>query len=88
MRTTLNLDPEVMTGAKRLAAQRGTTLTAVIEEAIRLELLRGVRPSPPAPSRLPTYTPSHAGLLPGVDLDDTDDLLDRLDGEPAEHQLR
>jgi hypothetical protein len=88
MRTTLNLDPEVMAGAKRLAAQRRTTLTAVIEEAIRLELLRASAPSAPPASRLPTYTPSHGGVLPGVDLDDTDDLLDRLDDEPAEHRLR
>ena len=35
MRTTLNLDDRLLARAKRLAAERGSTLTALIEEGLR-----------------------------------------------------
>ncbi|HEX9888829.1 MAG TPA: type II toxin-antitoxin system VapB family antitoxin [Nitriliruptorales bacterium] len=35
MRTTLDIDDYVLRRAKELAAQRGTTLTALIEEGLR-----------------------------------------------------
>jgi hypothetical protein len=38
MRTTLNLDDELVTAAKVVAVKRRTTLTAVIEEALRAAL--------------------------------------------------
>jgi hypothetical protein len=88
MRTTLNLDSGVMTEVKRLAARRGTTLTAVIEEALRIELLRASAPASHRPVALPTDTPTRAGLLPGVDLDDTADLLDHLDRGADPDRLR
>jgi hypothetical protein len=88
MRTTLNLDSEVMIEAKRLAARRGTTLTAVIEEALRIELMRASTPSGRSTIALPTYTPAVPGVRPGVDLDDASDLLDRLDAESGLDQLR
>lgn len=38
MRTTLNIDDELMRDAKKAAIDRGTTLTRVIELALRQEL--------------------------------------------------
>jgi hypothetical protein len=79
MRTTIRLDDELLTLAKRAALERGTTLTALVEDALR----RALAPTP-ALSReaisLPTFRGD--GLRPGVDLDDTASLLDLMD-EPA-----
>ncbi|MCA1831293.1 MAG: DUF6364 family protein [Actinomycetota bacterium] len=35
MKTTLNLDDALLRSAKKIAAERGTTLTSVVEEALR-----------------------------------------------------
>lgn len=40
MRTTLDLDDRLLAAAKRRAAERGTTLTAVVEEALAASLTR------------------------------------------------
>lgn len=63
--------------ARREAARRGVTLTALIEEGLQLAL----RPPPAArPAvRLPVCR-AGGGTLPGVDLDDSAALLDRMDG--------
>lgn len=76
MRTTIRLDDELLTKAKRAALERGTTLTAVIEDALR----RALTPST-EPRRddvvLPTFRGN--GLQPGVDLDDSASLLDLME---------
>jgi Arc/MetJ family transcription regulator len=76
MRTTVRLDDELLTKAKRAAVERGTTLTAVIEDALRRAL------TPSTDSRhedvvLPTFRGN--GLQPGVDLDDSASLLDLME---------
>ena len=76
MRTTVRLDDDLLTRAKREALERGTTLAAVIEDALRRALVE-----PPAGGRptiaLPTFRGD--GLQPGIDLDDSASLLDLLD---------
>jgi len=76
MRTTLELDDEVVRRAKMAATARGTTLTRLMEEALRLYL------SPPA-GRTPGYKlrllTKKGRLLPGVDLEDRDSLYDRME---------
>lgn len=79
MRTTVRLNDALHRQAKREAARRGETLTALIEKGLRLVLA-----SPPSPHRrrrvsLPVPS-AGGGLLPGVDLDDSAGLLDRLEG--------
>ena len=76
MRTTIRLDDALLDKAKRAALERGTTLTAVIEDALRRALAAS-----PAPSREPVSLPTFRGdgLRPGVDLDDTAALLDVMD---------
>lgn len=77
MRTTIRLDDDLLMRAKREALERGTTLTAVIEDALRRALVEpsnGGRPT----FAVPTFRGD--GLQPGVDLDDSASLLDLLDG--------
>jgi Arc/MetJ family transcription regulator len=76
MRTTIRLDDELLTTAKRAALERGTTLTAVIEDALR----RALVPSPDSKREdiaLPSFRGN--GLQPGVDLDDSASLLDLME---------
>lgn len=79
MRTTIRLDDALLERARREAARRGVTLTALIEGGLRLVLAR------PQPSRsrrrveLPVCR-AGGGPLPGVDLDDSAALLDIVEG--------
>jgi hypothetical protein len=78
MRTTINLDDYLLTEAKRLAQETGTTLTAVIEDALRERLARRAMPArSEGVFRLHTFT-GH-GLQPGVDLDSSAALRDLMD---------
>lgn len=81
MRTTVRLDEGLLTRAKAEARRRGTTLTSLIERGLRLVL---AAPDDAVRRRLVKLPVSRAsgGLQPGVTLDDTSDLLDRLDGLP------
>jgi hypothetical protein len=78
MRTTINLDDQLLAEAKLLAQQSGKTLTAVIEDALRERLARRMAPGRAAESfRLHTFTGK--GLQPGVDLDNSAALRDLMD---------
>jgi Arc/MetJ family transcription regulator len=78
MRTTIHLPDELIARAKQKAAERRSTLTAVIEEALREALARKPsRRGKASRTRLPTFRGN--GLLPGVDLNDSAALLDRMD---------
>jgi hypothetical protein len=77
MRTTIRLDPKLMEDAKRYALEAGTTLTALIEDALRQALVRRSRPASRQAVRLRTFR--GRGLQPGVDLDDSAGLLDQME---------
>ena len=77
MRTTVRLDDELLSDLKRLAAQEGVTLTALLEGAVREMLARRRRPRACQSVQLPTF--KGRGLQPGVDLDDTSALLDLME---------
>jgi Arc/MetJ family transcription regulator len=80
MRTTIRLDDDLLAKAKHAALERGTTLTAVIEDALR----RALAPTTAEAAddvELPRFRGD--GLQPGVDLDDTASLLDLMDGPGA-----
>jgi hypothetical protein len=67
MKTTLDLDDDLLARAKALAARERTSLTALIEEGLRLRLQsRRRKPGRPAPPLLAIY-PGHGGLAPNVD---------------------
>lgn len=79
MRTTVRLDEALLERARREAARRKTTLTSLIEQGLELVLRRPLK----RPERRSVSLPqcrAGGGTLPGVDLDDTAQLLDRMDG--------
>lgn len=77
MRTTVTIDDQLLSKAKRLAAESGRTLGEVVEDALRIVL--SMRPSgrPRQPVELPTF--KGTGLRPGVDLDNSAALLDHME---------
>lgn len=77
MRTTIKIDDALLTEAKARAARSGTTLTAVVEDALRAAFARRERDSL-RPVELPTFAGSH--VRAGIDLDDSAALLERMEG--------
>jgi hypothetical protein len=78
MRTTLDINDRLMAEAKSLAARRGLSLKALVEEALR-ERLHARGDNPRAEVSLPTYAGN--GLQPGVDLSDSAALLEAMDAD-------
>lgn len=76
MRTTLNLDDELAVAAKKRAAEEQTTLTRILEDALR-EYLRPKEPEVAYELTLPARS---MGLRPGIDPDDRDSLYEAMDG--------
>ncbi|OGL11913.1 MAG: hypothetical protein A3I14_07315 [Candidatus Rokubacteria bacterium RIFCSPLOWO2_02_FULL_73_56] len=74
MRTTINLPDDLLSRLKKLAAESGTTMTAIIHDALRDALARRKRTSRARRVELTTF--GSGGLQPGVDLDDSAALLD------------
>ena len=66
MRTTVRLDPDLMEAAKKFALESGTTLTAVIEDALRQALAR--RGPPVRREVVHLRTIGGRGVQPGIDL--------------------
>ncbi len=76
MRTTIDIDEQLLTYAKLQAAQQGCTLKQVIEDALREFFSRHQLKHDP----VKLETVSGAGLKPGVDLDNSRSLSDIMDG--------
>jgi hypothetical protein len=75
MRTTLDLDDELLKAARCRAAENGTTLTAFVEHALAASLIR------PAATAYTLRWKTHRGrTLPGVDVADRDRLYEQMDG--------
>ena len=76
MRTTINLNDRLFRDAKRRAAQDGTTLGRLLEDALRVHLNH--------PAKQKSYSfewrTERGRLQPGVRLDDRDALFDLMDG--------
>jgi hypothetical protein len=79
MKTTLNLDDGLMQRARSEASARGTTLTAVVEDALRRALTQPPTPRQRFTLRFPTV--SGGGAV--VDPADRAALSDVLDGRAA-----
>jgi hypothetical protein len=79
MRTTIRLDDNLLEQAKREAAKRGETLTALFERALRLALAKQPSGRKHRHVELP-ISKAGGGTLPGIDLDDSANLLEVLEG--------
>jgi hypothetical protein len=85
MRTTLTIADELLESAKLRAQERGKTLGALVEDALRRELSLNVEPAKRIP--VPAYD-GKTGPFPGVNLNSNRELQEFLDeGLPLE-QLR
>ena len=77
MRTTINVDAQLLLQAKARAATLGVTLAQLIEDALRVSLMRcgnvehreGVR----------MITMQGTGMRPGIDLDNSHALLEIME---------
>ena len=79
MRTTVRLDEELFRKVKAEAASRGETVTALIERGLRLILSASQKPNRRPKVTLPVSR-AKGGTRPGIDLNDSSGLLDRLEG--------
>lgn len=80
-RTTIRLSEDLIAEIKAASARRGKTMTAVIEDAIRVTVVRPGRSPKRRLDPLPTF--KGRGLQAGVDLDNNAALLDLMDGWDA-----
>lgn len=80
MRTTVSISDELLAAAKRLAQERGETLGAVIDSALRREL---AVPAPRAERPAVPILRARGGLRPGVDLTSNRAVYELLDEEAA-----
>jgi hypothetical protein len=80
VRTTLDLNDDLLAEAKALASREKLTLTRLIEEGLALRLRQHQRPSAAAPLPLPVHQ-GRGGLAPAVaDPRSNRALLDAADG--------
>lgn len=79
MRTTVRLDDELLDEVRRHAAEKGMTLTAVLDQALREMLVR--KKELVDRERVPLPLFGGKGLQPGVDLDDSAALLELMSQE-------
>lgn len=84
MRTTVNLNEQVLAGAKRRASASGRTLGQVIEDALRRELA-----APPGQSggAIPVLH-GKGGMRPGIDPDSNRSIRAALDDDLDPVDLR
>lgn len=80
MKTTLNLNDQLLADAKVLAAQQRTSLTRLIEEGLQLRLRGKAAGVGRACGRLPVFK-GHGGLLAGVDARSNKSLLAAVDDD-------
>jgi len=80
-RTTVRLEDDLLAAAKEHAAKSGRTLTSLLEDALRTFLAVERRRGAGRRRALPTF--NGGGLRSGVDLDDSANLLDLMEGTDA-----
>ena len=76
MRTTVNIDPDVLRKAKQRAADEGRTLSDLVTETLRERLARR---RPPGRGSFAAVTFGEGGTLPGVDVTNNAAVRDLMD---------
>ncbi len=77
MRTTIRIDDNLLNLAKKAALDSKSTLTAIIEDALKEKLFRKKTKLDLKEVKIVTF--KGKGLLPGVDLDDSSSLLELME---------
>lgn len=78
VKTTVEVNDDLLLRAKQVAASEGVTLKVLFEEGLRLTLLQRSRPTKNRERvRLPVCSAS-GGVMPGVDLTDSASLEDLM----------
>lgn len=80
MKTTLDIDDELLVKAKAVSARERKSLTSLIEEGLRLRLRRVGAPQGASPATLSIYR-GKGGLKRGVDSLSNRSLLDHADDD-------
>lgn len=76
MRTTVNIDAELLGEVKQIAAREHRTIGSVLEDALRRMLTQRAAVPQVTEFALPTH--GAGGLRPGVDLEDRDAMAELL----------
>lgn len=76
MRTTIQLDDDLLHEVKVEAARKGSTMTAFIQDALREKLARRMQAKNREPVRLLT---AGGNVMPGVDLSNNAALLNLME---------
>ncbi len=84
MRTTIHIPDDLFAKVKKRSAESHTTVTALVEDALRERLSRRRQKSRSKPLRLTTF--GEGGLQSGVDLDDSAALLDFMETDLDSHR--
>ena len=77
MRTTININDNLLNEAKKLSISYNTTLSSLIESALQDMLSRRKQYNIKKPVKLKTYNGN--GVRSGIDLDDTASLLNAME---------
>ncbi|MDH3460895.1 MAG: type II toxin-antitoxin system VapB family antitoxin [Burkholderiaceae bacterium] len=80
MKTTLDIHDELLSKAKALAAHEHSTLTALIEDGLRLRLRKPGRSASAKQPRLPIHR-GKGGLIAGVDPTSNRSMFEAADGD-------
>jgi hypothetical protein len=80
VKTTLDLNDQLLTEAKALAARQRTSLTRLIEEGLQLRLRAETASTPRPRVRLPVFK-GRGGLVAGVDPLSNRSLLEAVDDD-------
>ncbi|OHD68630.1 MAG: hypothetical protein A2177_15195 [Spirochaetes bacterium RBG_13_68_11] len=76
MRTTLNIQDELMKRVKQRASETGATITQVVEEALRAAV---AGQAPRGERYVLRWKPVAGPALPGIDLADRDSLYEAME---------
>ena len=76
MRTTLNIDDDLINRVKEMAARTGRTITALVEDALAKEVAGETVGQAGFTLR---WTPVEGVAAPGVDLSDRDALYEKME---------
>ncbi len=80
MKTTLDLNDQLLANAKALAARQRTSLTRLIEEGLQLRLRAALAKPVKTRKRLPVFN-GRGGLVAGLDPRSNKTMLEALDDD-------